>query len=72
MCFQSNLKKQFNFIQQTWVNNPKFNPRAFGLGSIFGRNPGIDPLIGQGNKGSQGWPKEYDKRKEVRSHIEYR
>jgi Dyp-type peroxidase family len=65
MCFQSNLKKQFNFIQQTWVNNPKFNPRTFGLGSIFGRNPGIDPLIGQGNKGSQGWPKEYDKRKEV-------
>lgn len=51
MCFQSNLKKQFNFIQKTWANNPKFPP--------FRHKPGIDPIIGQGNKGNQSWPKSY-------------
>jgi Dyp-type peroxidase family len=51
MCFQSNLKRQFNFIQKTWSNAQGFPP--------FRGRPGIDPLIGQGNKGGQSWPKQY-------------
>lgn len=56
MCFQSDLKKQFNFMQKTWANNPKFPP--------FRDKPGIDPLIGQGDKGSQEWPKSYNDKKD--------
>lgn len=57
MCFQSNLKRQFTFIQRTWVNSPGFPP--------FRGRPGIDPLIGQGNKGGQSWPKQYDSEDEI-------
>ncbi|HXL54942.1 MAG TPA: Dyp-type peroxidase [Chitinophagaceae bacterium] len=51
MCFQANLKRQFNFIQKTWANAPGFPP--------FRGKPGIDPLIRQGSEGEQCWPKEY-------------
>lgn len=58
MCFQANLKRQFNFIQKAWSNSPGFPP-------LRGR-PGIDPLVGQGNKGEQSWPKQYDGQEEVK------
>jgi Dyp-type peroxidase family len=57
MCFQANLKRQFNFLQKTWSNSPGFPP-------LHGK-PGIDPLIGQGNKGGQSWPKQYESHDEV-------
>ena len=38
MCYQSNIAKQFEFIQSTWVNQ----------GNIGGRPVGQDGLIGQG------------------------
>lgn len=57
MCFQSNLDKQFNFIQKTWANAPGFPP-------LRGR-PGIDPVIGQGNAGEQKWPIEYGSKDEI-------
>jgi Dyp-type peroxidase family len=57
MCFQSNLKRQFNFIQKTWSNAPGFPP-------LRGR-PGIDPLIGQGHEGGQSWPMEYGSHDEI-------
>ena len=58
MCFQANLKRQFNFLQKTWCNAPGFPP-------LRGR-PGIDGLIGQGNAGEQSWPKQYDNSEEVK------
>ncbi len=54
--FQANLKDQFEFIQQAWVNNPKFpfsNPAG---------NSGIDPIIGQGGTAADrdyNWPTKY-------------
>jgi len=51
MCFQSNLRKQFNFIQKTWANKPDFPP--------FRGKPGIDPITGQGDTEKQKWPKSY-------------
>lgn len=56
MCFQSNLKRQFNFIQKAWSNAPAFPP-------LRGR-PGIDPLIGQGHDGGQKWPVQYGSEQE--------
>ncbi|UZS00203.1 Dyp-type peroxidase [Chondrinema litorale] len=56
MCFQSSLRKQFNFMQKTWANKVRFPP--------FRDKTGIDPLIGQGNKGSQKWPESYNNKKE--------
>lgn len=35
-CINSNIQRQFEFVQQTWVNNPRFN----------GLNNNRDPLIG--------------------------
>lgn len=57
MCFQSNLKRQFNFLQKAWSNSPQF--------PLFRGKPGIDPLIGQGHDGGQSWPKEYGSQNEV-------
>lgn len=36
LCFNTNLNRQFEFIQHTWVNNPKFG----------GLHQDADPLIG--------------------------
>jgi Dyp-type peroxidase family len=41
----ADLAEQFEFIQQQWVNNPKFPPLEGG-----GPNPGRDPVIGTGGK----------------------
>ncbi len=57
MCFQSNLKRQFNFIQKAWANAPGFPP--------FRHRPGIDPLIGQGHEGGQSWPKQFGVDQEI-------
>ncbi|SRR5579883_187053 len=35
LCINSNIRQQFEFIQQTWINNPKFN----------GFYDEIDPLV---------------------------
>lgn len=61
MCFQANLKRQFNFIQRAWANAPGFPP-------LRGK-PGIDPLIGQGHEGGQNWPKQYDNREEIKFNF---
>jgi Dyp-type peroxidase family len=37
LCFNANIARQFEFIQQTWVNNPKF-------GGLYRDS---DPLMGQ-------------------------
>jgi Dyp-type peroxidase family len=36
ICFNANINRQFEFIQQTWINNPKFD----------GLYDEVDPLIG--------------------------
>ncbi len=52
LCAQSNIEKQFQFIQQTWANDPNFpvGPQP----PVGGYNPspgepadGSDPIIGQ-------------------------
>ncbi len=42
VCFVSNIRRQFEFIQQTWMNNPKFN----------GLVADPDPVSSQPRKGS--------------------
>jgi Dyp-type peroxidase family len=41
ICFNANISRQFEFIQHTWVNNPKFN-------GLYDED---DPLIGDRNPG---------------------
>lgn len=41
LCLNTSIKSQFEFIQQTWVNNPQFN----------GLTGSRDPLIGNGPPG---------------------
>ncbi|BDS11276.1 Dyp-type peroxidase [Aureispira anguillae] len=55
MCFQSNLRAQFVFLQKAWANNPAF-PRP---------KTGIDPVIGAGKKVEQQWPKTYNSKDKV-------
>lgn len=62
MCFQSSLRKQFNFIQGTWSNAKRF--------PLFRGKPGLDPITGQEedgivSKGDQSWPKSYNAKEEV-------
>lgn len=61
MCFQSSLKKQFNFLQNAWSNAPGF--------PLLRGRPGIDPLIGMGHEGGQSWPKEYGSKTEINFDI---
>ncbi|CAD6591576.1 MAG: hypothetical protein ASARMPREDX12_006552 [Alectoria sarmentosa] len=45
-AYQSNIENGFQFIQQSWANNPAF---------IFGKpvSPGFDPIIGQNAAGAR-------------------
>ena len=56
MCFQANIKRQFQFIQRTWVDNPNF---PVSLLNPFKKDTGDDPLIGQDNDEAQRWPKKW-------------
>ncbi len=40
ICLNSDIERQFEFVQQTWINNPVFG----------GLNGEVDPLIGNINK----------------------
>jgi Dyp-type peroxidase family len=56
MCYQKNIKKQFETIQSNWCNNPDFPQKG----------TGIDPLIGQvgknnGSSVSQKWNLQWAK-----------
>jgi deferrochelatase/peroxidase EfeB len=41
ICLNSDIERQFEFVQQTWINNPVF-------GGLYGE---VDPLIGNLAKG---------------------
>lgn len=54
-CFQSDIARQFEFIQRTWVDNPNF-PEFL----LFpGLNTGDDALIGQHPRAAQKWPRTW-------------
>jgi hypothetical protein len=45
MCFQADLWKQFEFIQDNWANAPGFPGKDLPLGGF--EHHGIDPIAGQ-------------------------
>lgn len=45
-CYQTDLERQFEFVQSQWINNPKFPPFPTGV------TPGEDPIIAQSPIGS--------------------
>lgn len=55
MCYQSNIKEQFEFIQRTWSDNPNF-PKLLVLA-----HTGDDPIIGQDTDANahQDWPRHW-------------
>ena len=54
-CFQSDIRRQFEFIQRSWVDNPNFPEFLL----IPGLNTGDDSLIGQHPRGVQKWPQTW-------------
>ncbi|MGW3967474.1 Dyp-type peroxidase [Amycolatopsis sp. NPDC005003] len=48
MAFNSVLGNQFEFTQSLWVNNP-------GFPIVDGVTPGLDPVIGQGERGASDY-----------------
>ena len=57
MCYQQDIGKQFEFMQDTWANSPTFPPLK--------GNVGGDPIIGQVKdlaKRRQKWPRQWSKR----------
>jgi Dyp-type peroxidase family len=56
MCFQASIKRQFQFIQRTWVDNPNF---PVSLVNPFAKDTGDDPLIGQDANETQRWPNRW-------------
>lgn len=67
LCFQANIKTQFEFIQRTWVDNPKF-PHGTLPGSS---KTGYDPLIGQDSDEGQRWPNEWNNKNAGRDRISF-
>src|SRR5213083_1549230 len=54
-AFQSDIARQFEFVQRTWVDNPNF-PELL----LFpGLNTGDDALIGQHPRAAQRWPRTW-------------
>ncbi len=52
MAFNSRLGNQFEFTQAVWANNP-------GFPIVDGVTPGLDPVIGQGERGSSDYTVEW-------------
>jgi hypothetical protein len=49
MCYQSDIKRQFEFLQSRWANNTNF----------LREHTGVDPMIGRigiGKPVAQRWP----------------
>lgn len=46
MCYQSNIKDQFDFMQNSWADNDNF----------LNQSTGIDSVIGQGSSSAKQWP----------------
>jgi Dyp-type peroxidase family len=69
MCFQSNVEKQFEFIQRTWVDNPNFPDNVFNL--PFQDDTGDDPLIGQDLNEKQRWPKKWGDTNAGRNKVNF-
>ena len=38
MCINANIERQFEFVQQTWINNPSFNGLYDERDPIFGKS----------------------------------
>ena len=57
MCFQSDIGRQFEFIQRSWADNPNFPEFLL----FRGLNTGDDALIGQHPRSAQKWPREWGK-----------
>lgn len=55
MCFQSDIGRQFEFIQRSWSDNPNFPELLL----VSGLNTGDDALIGQHPRAAQKWPREW-------------
>jgi len=54
-AFQSDIARQFEFIQRTWVDNPNFPELLL----LPGLNTGDDALIGQHPRAAQKWPRTW-------------
>jgi len=54
-AFQSDISRQFEFIQRTWVDNPNFPEFRI----LPGLNTGDDALIGQHPRAVQRWPRDW-------------
>ena len=63
MAFQQNIADQFEFIQQAWVNDPKFPTMPPPSSRPTTVGTGIDPVLGQHAPGVapvQHWPNVWD------------
>jgi len=59
MCYQSSIEAQFEFMQNSWADNPKFRPTTKPTPL-----PNVDSVIGQTNNKDElkkQWPKEHEK-----------
>jgi deferrochelatase/peroxidase EfeB len=50
MCFQSNIARQFGFMQKSWANNVNFVQPATGLDPVIGQKAASEPPV------AQQWP----------------
>lgn len=49
MCYQSDILRQFDFMQNIWADNERF----------LNEDTGIDSVIGQGASGPKKWPQSH-------------
>jgi Dyp-type peroxidase family len=56
IALNANIQRQFEFIQHTWLNNPKFADQFEGKDPIVGDNPELEPGTGPGVMTLPGFP----------------
>lgn len=54
MCFQSDIRDQFEFIQRSWANNDDFSEPGTGLDPVMGQSAGSSAAAD-----AQNWPAGY-------------
>lgn len=66
-CYQSDIGRQFEFIQRSWSDNPNFPEFLL----IPGLNTGDDSLIGQHPRAPQKWPRHWGRSGRVLDRLRF-
>ncbi|WP_406404709.1 Dyp-type peroxidase [Streptomyces sp. NBC_00879] len=69
LCAQSSIPNQFEFMQKSWCNDPKFLRPEVRPNPPGALDTGLDPIIGQGEVTEQEWPQKHGNNERIKATL---